>query len=222
MTGCGKSSGNALGGTANRKQVDLEFYNYTSTNRVVFHVLLYTPSAATGKVPTFLCLSFSGNYAVADDTNIIVYPVWDKKKDVLSMPKNIKRGSSHSWRIAETIARGYGIAIVDYNDIEPDLADGSGWKYGVRSLYLKPGEHRHRARFVGRDRRLGVGREPRPGLSGNRPERGPEARHHARPIASRQNGVVGGRRRTRALRWSLRVVPAKWAPRFPVAITARP
>lgn len=135
-------SGIALNGRANRKQIDLEFYNYgkntnnTSTNDLVMHVLLYTPAGATNPVPVFLCLSFSGNYTVADDTNIFVYPVWDRKTGILAMPANIDRGSSHSWKIEETLARGYGIAIVDYNDIEPDLADGSGVKYGVRSLYL--------------------------------------------------------------------------------------
>ena len=138
-------NGIAFGGKAVRKQIDLEFYNYSrydstngsSTNGVKIHVLLYTPAGATNPVPTFLCLSSSGNYSIADDTNIIVYPVWNPTNDTLSMPTNIDRGSSHSWKIKETIARGYGIAIVDYNDIEPDLPDGSGVKYGVRSLYLK-------------------------------------------------------------------------------------
>jgi hypothetical protein len=132
--------GHALGGTARRKQVDLEFYNYASTNKVVFHVLLYTPAGATKPVPTFLCLSFTGNQAAVADTNVFVYPVWDRKTDAKAMPANIDRGASHNWPVEKIIGRGYGIALVDYNDIEPDLSDGSGWRYGVRSLYLKPGE----------------------------------------------------------------------------------
>ena len=56
------------------------------------------------------------------------------------MSANVVRGGSHNWNIPATLARGYGIAIVDYDDIEPDLADGTGVRYGVRSLYLKPGE----------------------------------------------------------------------------------
>jgi len=138
--------GQALGGVAVRKQINLEFYNYNNrinnspTNNLVMHVLLYTPAAATNPVPTFLCLQFSGNYTVIDDTNIAIYPVWNHKTDTLAMPTNLDRGTSHNWRIRETLARGYGIAIVDYDDIEPDLSDGSGWKYGVRSLYLKPDE----------------------------------------------------------------------------------
>ena len=135
-----ESDPHALGGTAIRKQITMELFSPVNTNHVNLHVLVYTPSGATNRVPTFLCLSFSGNYAVCKDPNIIVYPTWDKRANALVAPRHFVRGSSHSWRIADTIARGYGIAIVDYNDIEPDLADGSGWKYGVRSLYLKPGE----------------------------------------------------------------------------------
>jgi hypothetical protein len=138
--------GHALGGLAVRKQINLEFYNYSNrannnpSNNLVMHVLLYTPAAATNPVPTFLCLQFSGNHTVTDDTNIVIYPVWNHKTDTLAMPTNLDRGTSHNWKIKETLQRGYGIAIVDYEDIEPDLADGSGWKYGVRSLYMKPGE----------------------------------------------------------------------------------
>lgn len=139
--------GHALGGLAVRKQINLEFYNYNNhtnyapTNNLVVHVLLYTPAAATNPVPTFLCLQFSGNYSVIDDTNIVIYPVWNHKTDTLAMPTNVVRGVSHNWKIRETLERGYGIAIVDYDDIEPDLADGTGWRYGVRSLYMKPDEN---------------------------------------------------------------------------------
>jgi hypothetical protein len=133
----------SLGGTAVRKQIDLELRGPASPNKVVLHVLLYTPAGAKKPSPTFLCLSFSGNYAVIGDTNVIVYPVWNKKTDTLVMPVTVTRGTSHSWRIADTLARGYGVAVVDYNDIEPDLADGTGWtRGGVRSLYLRPGQPR--------------------------------------------------------------------------------
>ncbi|HXE43210.1 MAG TPA: hypothetical protein VN516_09320, partial [Candidatus Baltobacteraceae bacterium] len=56
------------------------------------------------------------------------------------MPKNIERTNSHNWPVEKIIDRGYGIVLLDYNEIEPDLEDGSGWKYGIRSLYVKPGQ----------------------------------------------------------------------------------
>ncbi|HXF10621.1 MAG TPA: hypothetical protein VN625_07530, partial [Desulfuromonadaceae bacterium] len=130
----------ALGEKAQRKEVDLEFYNYKATNRVTLHVLLYTPAAATNRVPVFLALSFSPNFANVNDPNVTVYPVWNRKTNTASLPKNPQFGSSHNWPVEKIIERGYGIAFINYNDIEPDLADGSGWKYGVRALYLKPGE----------------------------------------------------------------------------------
>jgi len=91
---------------------------------------------------------------------VAIWPVWDKKTDMAYMPnvtrspvhnwvgrKNdvtkmweFKRGTSHNWPVRKIIKDGYGIALVDYNDIEPDFADGTGWRFGVRSLYMKPGE----------------------------------------------------------------------------------
>ncbi|HUB87609.1 MAG TPA: glycosyl hydrolase family 79 C-terminal domain-containing protein [Verrucomicrobiae bacterium] len=133
----------ALGGKAIRKQIDLEFFNPPSTNSIVFHVLLYTPADAKKPVPTFLGLSFSPNYADVKDPGVIVYPSWDKKDNKLVMPEKIERGTSHSWPIDEILARGYGLAVLDYNDIEPDFADGTGWRYGVRSLYLRPDAPNH-------------------------------------------------------------------------------
>lgn len=127
----------ALDGKGVRKQIDISFSGDTTP---VFHVLLYTPADAKGPVPTFLCLSFSGNEKTTTDPGVRINQIWDDKRDLASAPTNNARGTSHNWKIPETLARGYGIAVICYNDIEPDLSDGSGWRFGVRSLFLKPGE----------------------------------------------------------------------------------
>lgn len=127
----------ALDGRAIRKQVEISFPGHTNP---VLHVLLYTPANAKRPVPTFLCLSFSGNERVTADPGVYINPIWDQRKDFAYTPTNVVRGTSHSWKIPETLARGYGVAVIYYGDIEPDLADGSGWRFGVRSLFLKPGE----------------------------------------------------------------------------------
>jgi hypothetical protein len=128
----------ALGGTAVRKQIDISFVGHTSP---VLHVLLYTPASPKGPVPTFLCLSFSGNDKITTDPAVRLNPIWDRKADVCYTPtNNDPRGTSHSWKIPETLAHGYGVAAIYYGDIEPDLDDGSGWRFGVRSLFLKAGE----------------------------------------------------------------------------------
>ena len=128
---------NALGGTAVRKQVEI---NFSGTPDGPFaHLLLYTPAGKTAS-PAFLCLQFNGNYTVNDDPGIAIFPGWNGKTGVPAMPKNPVRGSSaRNWKIAETIARGYGIAIVDYREIEPDLAGGAGFPYGVRKNFPPPG-----------------------------------------------------------------------------------
>jgi len=126
----------ALGGKAVRKQIDITFAGRTNP---VLHVLLYTPADAKGPVPTFLCLHFTPNHRITTDPGVKLYPAWDRKKNVTYFPTNDARGTSHSWKIPETLARGYGVAAIYYCDIEPDLDDGTGGRLGVRSLFAKPG-----------------------------------------------------------------------------------
>lgn len=127
----------ALNGKGVRKQIDISFPGHA---KPILHVLLYTPANTNGPVPIFLCISFSGNEKTTTDPAVRINQVWEDKKDFAFAPTNNARGTSHSWKIPETLARGYGIAVICYEDIEPDLADGSGWQFGVRSLFLKPGE----------------------------------------------------------------------------------
>ena len=127
---------NALGGTAVRKQVEI---NFSSTpDGPVAHLLLYTPA---GKIsaPVFLCLQFNGNYTVIDDPAIAIFPGWNERNGALAMPKNpVRGGFARNWKIPETLARGYGIAIIDYTEIEPDLPGGAGFKFGVHKNFPPP------------------------------------------------------------------------------------
>jgi hypothetical protein len=129
-------STNALGGTATRKQVEV---NFSGTPAGPFmHILLYTP-AAKPTSPVFLSLQFNGNYTVIDDPAIAISPVWNSKTGALQMPKNPVRGeTSRNWKISGTLARGYGIAFIDYSEIEPDLPGGAGFKFGVRKNFPPP------------------------------------------------------------------------------------
>ncbi|HEV2696224.1 MAG TPA: acetylxylan esterase [Verrucomicrobiae bacterium] len=128
---------NALGGTATRKQIEINFSG--TPNGPFAHLLLYTPVGKPA-APTFLCLQFNGNYTVIDDPAVAIFPAWDGKTGAPAMPKNPVRGSSaRNWKINETLARGYGIAVIDYREIEPDLAGGAGLKYGVRKNFSTPG-----------------------------------------------------------------------------------
>ena len=130
---------NALGGTATRKQVEI---NFSGTPSGPFaHLLLYTPA---GKIsaPTFLCLQFSGNYTVIDDPAVAIFPDWTGKTGLPAMPKNPVRGAAaRNWKIAETLARGYGIALIDYREIEPDLPNGAGFKFGLHKNFPAPAKN---------------------------------------------------------------------------------
>ncbi len=131
-----ETSTNALGGAAVRKQIEINFSG--TPDGPLAHLLLYTPA---GKIsaPTFLCLSFGGNHAAIDDSAIAIFPEWNWKTKQFGMPVNPVRGSAaRNWKISEAIARGYGVAIVCYTEIEPDLANGAGFKYGVRKNFPSP------------------------------------------------------------------------------------
>ena len=65
-----ESSTNALDGKATRKQIEI---NYSGTmDGPLAHLLLYTPAGKTN-CPTFLCLSFGGNYTAIDDPAIAIF-----------------------------------------------------------------------------------------------------------------------------------------------------
>ncbi len=128
---------NALGGTAVRKQIEINFSG-TAAGPCA-HLLLYTPAGKTASA-VFLCLQFNGNYTAIDDPAIAIFPVWNGKPGVPAMPVNPRRGEfARNWKIPETLARGYGIALLDYREIEPDLSHGAGLKYGVHKNFPAPG-----------------------------------------------------------------------------------
>lgn len=131
-----ETSTNALGGTATRQQVEINFSG--SVDGPLAHLLLYTPAGKTN-CPTFLCLSFTGNYTAIDDPAVAIFPEWNWKTKEFGMPKNPARGSAaRNWKISEAIARGYGVAVVGYTEIEPDLANGAGFRLGVHKNFPPP------------------------------------------------------------------------------------
>jgi hypothetical protein len=129
----------ALGGTAHRKQVEVRFSN--KPEAPVMHLLLYTPAAARGPVPVFLVLHFNGNWAITDDPGVRPYDIWNRKTQKKEPPAaDLKRGTSKEWDLPLVLGRGYGIAAIHYGDIEPDFEGGAGLPFGVRALFMKPGQ----------------------------------------------------------------------------------
>ena len=124
----------ALEGKAIRKQVTIYFSADKSGPKM--DLLIYLPAGARQPVPLLLNLSFSANASAVDDPRIKPGEVWgrDKKK----VPANRGTGMGRL-NVAPVLARGFGVATVYYGDIDPDFLGGT--PYGVRALYLKPGQN---------------------------------------------------------------------------------
>src|SRR5207244_235415 len=84
-------------------------------------MLMYLPASATSKpVPLFLCLSFTANHKVIADPGIKLGAEWDRNKKTRIQGDEKSRGNSNQWQVEKVLARGYGLAIINYADIEPD------------------------------------------------------------------------------------------------------
>jgi hypothetical protein len=136
----------ALGGTAVRRQVTLEVSRNGLTREM--HLLIYTPAHASGAVPIFLGLNFTGNQTVSTDAGIDLNPTWVHPPNAWltvstplrrAVPDVSERGQAASqWQVDKIIAHGYGLATMYDGDIEPDNA--AGLAEGIRPLFYRKGQ----------------------------------------------------------------------------------
>ena len=131
----------ALGGKAIRKQVTMRFTHQAEGPRM--EMLIYLPAGAKKPVPLFLGLGFLGNQSVNADPGIRLGEEWVRDPATKKMVKRVasekSRGSAAGrWQVEKILEHGYGLATIYYGDIEPDF-DG-GMQYGVRALFLSPGQ----------------------------------------------------------------------------------
>jgi len=123
----------ALDGKAVRRQVTVYFSS--DKNGPKMDLLVYLPAAARKPVPLLLNLSFTANSSTVDDPGIKPGEVWNRDKKKVPAPKPATFGRLN---VAPLLAQGIGVATVYYGDIDPDFEGGIA--YGVRALYLKPGQ----------------------------------------------------------------------------------
>lgn len=132
----------ALDGKAVRKQAVIWFSGKKEGPKV--NVLVYLPAAARGPAPVFVGLGFGSNATVHQDPGILAGESWmrdpqDKTKFVKQTTPEKARGLSASrWQVEKVIGRGFGLAVANYNDIEPDFVGGIG--HGVRPLGFRAGQ----------------------------------------------------------------------------------
>ena len=122
----------ALDGTAIRKQIRIHL-----SDDLALDVLLYLPAGANGPVPVFLGPNFFGNQSIQNDENIALTRGWCRTRQREGIVDNkateASRGvNARRWPVDRILERGYGLATVNYGDIDPDFDDG--FKNGVHTL----------------------------------------------------------------------------------------
>ncbi len=121
----------AFDGKAIRKQVEIRFSSAKDSPKAA--VLIYLPAPARKPAPLLLQISFVPNSAMIDDPGIRPGEMWRGPKRVPATESKFPK-----WKIDDLLSHGYGVATVYYGDIDPDFP--GGLPFGVRALFLKPGQ----------------------------------------------------------------------------------
>jgi len=124
----------AFDGKAIRKQVTIYFSKDKSGPKM--DLLVYVPAAAHKPVPLLLSISFTANSNTVDDPGVKPGEVWNPKLHK-RVPAVKGRGFGRM-NVLPLLDAGFGVATFYYGDVDPD--DPEGLPYGVRALYMKPGQ----------------------------------------------------------------------------------
>ncbi len=136
---------NALGGTAIRREVTIAFTENLDGPRMDLLIYLPRDAGPSRRAPAFLTLNFEGNHTIHRDPGIALARQWTRpaagRPAQEHQAHESSRGSAASrWPVERIIARGYALATIDYEDIDPDFDDG--FKNGVHPLFYRPGQTR--------------------------------------------------------------------------------
>lgn len=116
-----------------RKQVTICFSKDTSGPKI--ELLFYLPVHSQSPAPLLMYISFLSGYTLLDDPGIKRGEVWNRDRQKIPAPKNTR---FRKLDVRPFLRKGIGFATLYYGDVEPDFAGGS--QYGVRSLYMHPGQ----------------------------------------------------------------------------------
>jgi len=123
----------AFDGKAIRRQVTIHFSPKKDGPKI--DLLVYLPANTTKPVPLLLNVSFTANSNVVNDPGIKPGEIWNRDKKRVPAPKDGRFGSL---KILPFLEAGFGVATFYYGDVDPDFLGGV--PYGVRAMYLKPGQ----------------------------------------------------------------------------------
>jgi len=116
-----------------RRQVTIYFTKDKSGPKM--DLLIYLPVNADKPLPILLNISFTANSLTVNDPGVKEGEIWNRQKQRVPANKGFRFGSLN---VMQFLEKGFCIATVYYGDIDPDFE--GDMPYGVRSLYLKPGQ----------------------------------------------------------------------------------
>ena len=125
----------AYDGKAIRKQVTIYFT--ADKSRDYLDLLMYLPADAKGPVPILVNLGWTGNNLSVDDPGVKVGRMWDPKQKTRVSAEGGRR-FGRPFDVPLFISHGFGVAIFNYTDVDPDAL--GALSQGIRATYLKPGE----------------------------------------------------------------------------------
>lgn len=120
----------AMGGIATRQQVRIKLSNGKITRTI--RVMLLLPAKAKGPVPTFLYLGFEPAVFVLDEPGLDIGMAWVASAKS-RVPDRLANRVGNGLNLKPFLERGFGLAYVYYQDIDPDFAGGA--PFGVRELF---------------------------------------------------------------------------------------
>jgi hypothetical protein len=123
----------AFNGAAIRKQTTIYFSRDKTGPKM--DLLMYLPAKAHKPVPLLLSISFSANSVTVNDPGVKEGEVWNREHKKVPAKQGMAIGKID---VLPLIDAGFGFATVYYGDVEPDFE--GGLPYGVRALFLKPGQ----------------------------------------------------------------------------------
>lgn len=127
----------ALDGKAIRKQVTIHLSKDPAAP--VIHLLEYLPANAKKPVPMFFQISFGVNQNTVEDPGILPDKVRDgKTNELVTAPAAGGRFVFGRVPVTQFLDAGIGVATYYYAELDPDTL--TGFPFGIRALYKKPGQ----------------------------------------------------------------------------------
>ena len=126
-----KTQKDALQGKATRKEIRIYFNYPEKTPKADLMILI--PNKVEKPVPAFLMPNFQGNHTTTEDPDVTAVDAPFRTRNAKEKPEDVRGVAKKRWAFEKIIDRGYAVATVYYEEIEPDQS--VGFKYGVHPLF---------------------------------------------------------------------------------------